>query len=81
MIKGACRIITMLYGDTVITFSPDFFHGIYASPANLPLDASMKLPLQSEKTVYISNGQSFSLNSENNLNMPTVTMNFGIHSG
>jgi len=55
--------------------------GIYALPANLHSDASMKLSLQSIKIVYVNNGQNFGLNSTKKLNMPTVTLNFRWDSG
>lgn len=83
MAKGACKIITTLYIDTAITFTPDFFYELefmHRQP-NLPLDTGMRLSLQSTRTVYVNNGQSFSLDSAKNLNMPTVTLNFGLDSG
>lgn len=82
MIKEAFRIITTLYSDSHNIHSRFLpWARMYASPANLPLDACMRLSLPQQRLVHTSNGHSFGLNLAKILNVPTVTLNFGLESG
>lgn len=82
MIKEALMITTTLYSGSHNIHSRFLpWARMYASPANLPLDSRMRFSLPRQGLVHTSNGHSFGLNLAKILNVPTVTLNFGLDSG